>query len=134
MRLGNGPRRTTLTFKQPIRGMVVCAANAPAAIKNQALRAFHASGWRPHLSDSLQGFVDLHQPSGLVIHDCTLHQKSEKHWVLLPGKPQIEDGRRRIDPATGDALYTPVVEIPDRATREGFTAEALAAVDRLLRQ
>jgi len=60
-----------------------------------------ASGWRPHLSGSLRGFFTLELPSGLIINDLTLHEKDGKRWVGLPGKPQIEDGRHRVDPATG---------------------------------
>lgn len=70
--------------------------------------------------------------SGLVINDCTLHEKDDRRWIGLPGKPQIEDGRQRTDPATGKGLYTPVIEIPDRDARSKFQELALAAVDRLL--
>jgi hypothetical protein len=93
---------------------------------------FRASGWRTLLSGTLQGFITLTLPSGLVLNDCTLHQKGNRRWIGLPGKPKLEDGRHRIDPATGKRLYTPVVEIPARAVRDKFRAQALAAVDRLL--
>jgi hypothetical protein len=50
----------------------------------------------------------------------------------LAGKPQLDaEGRQRIDPETGKRLYTPVVEIADKARRDRFQAEALAAVDKL---
>jgi hypothetical protein len=90
-----------------------------------------ASGWRPHLSGSLQGFCNLRLPSGICLNDLTLHQKGDRRWVGPPGKPQIEDGRVRIGEG-GKKLYTPVVEIPDRAIRDLFTAEALVAIDRTL--
>jgi hypothetical protein len=91
-----------------------------------------ASGWRSVLSGSLQGFFDLQLPSGLVLNGCMLHERDGNRWVGLPGKAQIEDGRQRLDPKTGRPAYTPVVEIPDRAVRDKFTEQALAALDRLL--
>jgi len=109
----------------------VSGRNAPDAPVKQA---FRASSWRPHLSGTLQGFFRLQLPSGLIISNLTLHQKGDKRWVGLPGIPQIEDGRHRVDPATGKGLYTRALEISDRQRRDKFTEQALAAIDRLLRQ
>jgi hypothetical protein len=93
-----------------------------------------ASNWRPLDRHSLQGFVTLTlEPSGIVLHDCTLHGKGDREWIGLPGKPQVDrDGQPRKDPATGKALYIPVVSIPDKAARERFQTAALAAVRQLL--
>jgi hypothetical protein len=95
------------------------------------MRAFD---WRSHTANTLQGFFNLELPSGMVIHDLTLHEQGNRRWVGLPGKPQLdEDGQHRKDPATGKKLYAPVIEIRSRARRGSFTREALAAVDRMLR-
>jgi hypothetical protein len=100
--------------------------------KTMTAAAFTASGWRPMVSGSMQGFVTLRLPSGLQINDCTLHQKGDRRWIGLPGKPQIDsDGKVRTGDG-GKKLYTPVNEIPDRAARDKFNELALAAVDRLL--
>jgi hypothetical protein len=81
-----------------------------------------------------RGFFNLRLASGICINDLTLHERGDRRWVGLPGKPQIDaEGRQRIG-ENGKKLYTPVVEIPDRATRNNFTEQALAAVDRMLRQ
>jgi hypothetical protein len=92
-----------------------------------------ASGWRAHTAGTLRGFFDLLLASGLKLNGCTLHEQGDRRWIGLPGKPQIEDGRHRKDPTTGKGLYTPAAEIPAREVRDKFTAEALAAVDRMLR-
>src|SRR3954451_5576845 len=93
-----------------------------------------ASDWRPMQRNSLQGFVTLKlEPSGIVLHDCTLHQKDGREWIGLPGKPQMDrEGQQRKDPNTGKVLYTPVVEISDKTQRERFQQAALAAVHELL--
>jgi hypothetical protein len=91
-----------------------------------------ASGWRPHSSGSLQGFFNLRLASGLCINDPTLHEKNGSRWVSFPGKPLLDsDGRHRVDEKKA---YVAILEISDRATRDRFNAEALAAVDRMLRQ
>jgi hypothetical protein len=93
-----------------------------------------ATDWAPCERNTLKGFFILRLVSGLVLHGCTLHRHpAGREWVGQPGKPQLDaDGRQRRDPDTGKALYTPIVEIPDRQARERFQAAALAAVHALL--
>lgn len=93
-----------------------------------------AKDWRPHASNTLLGFVTLRlSPSGIVLHDCTLHEKNGQRWISLPGRPQLDaEGRHRIDPSTSKKPYTAIVEIAGKAEREQFQRAALAAVDRLL--
>ena len=93
-----------------------------------------ATDWRPVTKNTLRGFLTLKlAPSGLVLKDCSLHEKGDKRWIGLPSKPQLDsDGRQRKDAATGKPLYTPSVEIVGKAERERFQEAALAAVDRLL--
>src|SRR6516164_3949771 len=92
-----------------------------------------ASNWRPVQKNTLQGFCTLTiEPGGIVLHECSLHEKAGKRWIGLPGKPQLDrDGQQRKDPTTGKTLYTPIVEIA-KATRERFQAAALEAIDQLL--
>jgi hypothetical protein len=72
------------------------------------------------------------EPTGIALHECSVHEKAGKRWVGLPGKPQIDrEGQQRKDPKTGKALYTPIVEIA-KSTRERFQAAALEAIDKLL--
>lgn len=84
--------------------------------------------------NTLRGFVDLAlSPSGLVLRECSLHEKDGKRWIGLPSKPQIDsEGRHRKDATTGRPLYSPVVEIAGKEERERFQRAALAAVDKLL--
>jgi hypothetical protein len=92
-----------------------------------------ASNWRPVVKNTLLGFCTLTiEPGGIALHECSLHEKSGKRWVGLPGKPQTDrSGQPRKDPATGKGLYTPIVEI-SKATRERFQTAALEAIDKLL--
>jgi hypothetical protein len=91
-----------------------------------------ASAWRPHSSGSLQGFFNLRLASGLRINDMTLHQKGASRWCGLPAKPLLDsDGRHKVGD-NGKKAYVKILDFVDRDVRDQFTAEALAAVDRML--
>ena len=88
-----------------------------------------ASDWRAHERNTHEGFVSLTLPSGLVIHGCSLHVKNRQEWVALRGKAQLDrDGQLRKDPNGKQ----PVVDIPDRHTRDRFQRAAIAAVHQLI--
>jgi hypothetical protein len=93
-----------------------------------------ASDWRPVERNTLRGFCTLTlDPSGVVLHECSVHERDGKRWVGLPGKPQLDaEGRHRIDPATGKKAWAPIVEITGKAERERFQKAAVAAIDRLI--
>lgn len=87
-----------------------------------------ASNFRPLQKNTLQGFFDLTLQSGMCIKECSWHKSTDKEWIGLPGKPQLDrDGNVRRDP-NGKIIYTATVTIDDRATRERFMAQALQAV------
>jgi hypothetical protein len=92
-----------------------------------------AVNFRERVRHTLKGFFDIELANGLMLKDCSYHERDGKRWVLLPSRAQIHpEGRHATDPATGKKLYISVVEIKDRGRRERFQAEAMAAVDRLL--
>ena len=68
--------------------------------------------------------------SGMVLHDCQLLESNGKRWIGLPGKAQLDaDKNVKKDATTGKVAYTPTVSIPDRARRDAFSAQPLAAID-----
>jgi hypothetical protein len=80
-----------------------------------------AVNFRKHVKNTHQGFFDLELPSGLMLKDCSLHEKDGKRWIGLPGKAQIDsESRHATDPNTGKKLYISVVEIRNRERREVF--------------
>jgi hypothetical protein len=93
-----------------------------------------ASEWREVIRNTLRAFLTLSlSPSGIVLRECSYHERDSTRWVGLPSKPRIDsEGRHCIDPATGKRLWSPIVEIRGKAERERFQAAALAAVDKLL--
>jgi hypothetical protein len=80
-----------------------------------------ARDWKRVEKNTLQGFVTLETPSGLVLKEVSLHQRESNRWIGLPAKPWT-----RADGTTG---WTPMVEFKDQATRQAFQVLALAAID-----
>jgi hypothetical protein len=89
--------------------------------------------WKLHRNPAgtMLGFLSIELPSGLIINNLRLMVgPAGKHWIGLPTVKQIDtDGTPKLD-ENGKPLWSPVVEIPDRHTRERFTALILDAVRR----
>jgi hypothetical protein len=79
--------------------------------------------FRPYQKNTLQGFADLHfVRTGIVIHDCCLHQKGDRRWISFPARPyEDKDGKTQ---------WAAMVEFAEGATaaREQFQQQAVAAV------
>ncbi|MGA8760157.1 MAG: hypothetical protein WB611_28325, partial [Stellaceae bacterium] len=92
-----------------------------------------ASDWRAVEKATLRGFFTLALPSGLIIKDCSVHEKNGRRWVGFPARVQVDiEGRVRRDPATGKVLYAQVIDIAGREQRDRFQVAALTAIDEML--
>jgi DNA-binding cell septation regulator SpoVG len=84
-------------------------------------RELLVTSWKAVEKNTLRGFVSFTLPSGLVIHNVSLHEKNGVRWIGLPGRRYTKDD--------GTASYSPVVEFANNDAREHFRAAALRAVD-----
>jgi hypothetical protein len=89
-------------------------------------RAVKLTGWRPLHRNTLRGFVSIELAIGLQITDIAVHSKGERSWVGLPARPQLEDGRHRVDPTTGKPVYTAVLVWKSRAIADQFSTAVLS--------
>jgi hypothetical protein len=85
---------------------------------------FVASDWRPMPKNTLLGFCSITLPSGMRIKECTVHEKSGKRWVSLPGKPWTKQ-----DGTTG---YVSILDFSTLEQKNRFQKLALEAVDALI--
>jgi DNA-binding cell septation regulator SpoVG len=85
-------------------------------------RDFLITSWKAHRKNSLQGFLSITLPSGLVVHNCTLHERNGVRWTGLPSRQYAKDD--------GTPAYAPVVEFSSNDAKKRFEAAALAAIDR----
>jgi hypothetical protein len=85
---------------------------------------FAISNTKKVVKNSLRGFFDVQLPSGLKLNGCMLHEKEGRRWSGLPSREYVKPD--------GSKSWAPIVEIPDRADRDKFTAGFLPLVERAL--
>ncbi len=80
--------------------------------------------------NSLKGTFDLELASGLTIVGAMLMLSGERNWISFPGIPQYtKDGDSfKALMKDGKQVYKPTITIPDRATRDKFNEQVLAAL------
>ena len=78
--------------------------------------------WKPFRKGSLRGFASIELPNGLRIIDAPVLTTNGKSWAGLPCKPQLVDGKQRID-GNGKPLYQPVIEWRSKDLRDQFSAK-----------
>jgi hypothetical protein len=89
-------------------------------------------GWRPVHKNSLRGFVSARLPSGMVVHDISIHvHDSGKRWAGPPSKPQINKDGVALRDDRGKVKYVPIIEFDPKPLRDKFSD---AIVDALLRE
>jgi len=76
--------------------------------------------WKPYSKNTLVGFLSLELPSGLIIHNVMLHERSNSRWVTMPAREYQKDGEK---------TWMPLIEFADKETREAFQERALEAID-----
>lgn len=84
--------------------------------------------WKPmRRGESLRGFLTLVLPSGMQLHECTLHQRETgARWIGLPAK--------QFTKPDGTVQWTRIVDFTEQTTYSNFQRQALKAVDGYLAQ
>jgi hypothetical protein len=84
---------------------------------------FEVIEFRPRRKgESLQGFLILRLPSGLTLHDCTLHQRAGgARWIGLPARSYTKQD--------GSTAWAHIVDFADKDAHAEFQRLAKAAVD-----
>ncbi len=85
--------------------------------------------WTPRPKNTMRGFAVVRLSSGLTIHDIAIHTGHGRSWVSLPSRPMLgADGAAKRDDA-GKIKYVPILEWPDRATADRFSAAVIDAIE-----
>jgi hypothetical protein len=98
--------------------------NAKPAAGNGGQRSITVADWKPRIQNTLRGFLSVTLPSGMMIHNLTVHEKGESRWVGLPAREWTN--------VEGLTQYAKLIEFADRATAKRFRDEVLAALDKHL--
>jgi|SRR5215470_6287883 len=78
--------------------------------------------FRSYTKGTLQGFFTVGLPSGMVIHDFSLHVNGRSRWVGPPSK--------RYAKKDGTEAFEPLVQFSSRQAADRFRDLALAALDK----
>lgn len=91
---------------------------------SQVKPAIKVSGWRCcKRGKSLQGFLTLRMPDGMLLHECSWHQRQDgAKWFGLPA--------RQYTKQEGTTAWVRLVDFADKAAHARFQDLALSAVDR----
>lgn len=85
-----------------------------------------ARNFKAFSKNTLKGFVDIVLPdAGIVILQCSWHEKNGSEWISAPGKPFT-------DRNTGETRYANIVEWTGPDAKREFQEAAVKAIYRLL--
>jgi len=85
---------------------------------------FEVSNWRPHPKNTLQAFLNLSLPSGMILNGCSYHRKNASRWIGVPSQKFIKED--------GSASYSPIIDFTSDDAYRRFQEQAVAAVDMYL--
>jgi hypothetical protein len=89
--------------------------------------------WRPVERGTLIGFARVKvEPWHLVFDGCAVHKKSDRRWVALPARPQIDKDGQALRDESGKVKYAPALWFSDRTVSDRFSASVIAALDRFV--
>jgi hypothetical protein len=89
----------------------------------QATQIVVSEGRPLRKGESLQGFLTLRLPSGLTLHDCTLHERANgARWIGLPARSYTQ--------RDGTPAWARLVDFASKVAQARFQRLAKDAVDK----
>ena len=85
---------------------------------------FRVTEYRAFKKNTLEAFVTVETPSGLIISGITYHRKNASRWVSMPAQSY-----QKQDQSTG---WKPIVDFKSKEARNRFQRAALDAIDSYL--
>jgi hypothetical protein len=86
------------------------------------------SDFKPIQAGAMRGFADVHLPSGMILHRCSIFAKDDKTWAAPPSKQVIGRDGTVQKTADGKTRYEPTVSFVDRATQERWSGAVIEAL------
>lgn len=94
----------------------------PATTVPRPKAQIEISNWKPLVKNTLKGFFSLTLPSGMILHDCMLHEKNQSRWISLPARPWTDN--------QGKTQFARFIEFSTPEIETHFKNQVLAALDR----
>ncbi|PWT80802.1 MAG: hypothetical protein C5B58_10930 [Acidobacteria bacterium] len=77
--------------------------------------------WRPFQKNTLQGFVRIELPSGLILNHVAIHEQGASRWICPPAR----EWKNR----DGVKAYAKFIEFTSRTVGDRFRDAVLGALD-----
>src|SRR4051812_23935601 len=84
--------------------------------------------WKPRRQNTLVGFAVVRLPSGMKLHDVSVHIMGTKAWASPASKPQIDRNGAAIRGDDGKIKYLPVVSFETKAISDKFSIGVIEAL------
>jgi hypothetical protein len=79
--------------------------------------------------NSLRGFARVRMPSGVIYHDCAVHQRGSIRWASPASKPMIGAYGTQMRGADGKAAWQPIISFVSKEVRDQFSRAIVAAIE-----
>lgn len=90
--------------------------------------AITISEWKPLHRATLRGFLTVHLPSGMNLHEVSVHTRDGVWWVMPASKAMLSKDGTALRDENNKIRYTQIISFTSRATRDRFIEEVLAAL------
>jgi hypothetical protein len=87
----------------------------------------HDSDWKPLQRNTLRGFLTAHLPSGMNLHDISVHCRDGTWWASPASKPSLGADGTAMRDADGRIRYSPIVSF-EKTARQRFSNAIIAAL------
>lgn len=91
--------------------------------------AFKVTDLKRVRTGALVGFCDVHLPSGMILHRCSIFAKEDKAWASPPAKQVLGRDGSVQKSANGKTRYEQTVSFADRATQERWSNAVIEAIN-----
>lgn len=90
------------------------------------------TNWKPMDRNSLRGFLSAQFPSGLIVHEVSVHASNGKVWASPPSKPLIDGtSGNALRDGDGKIRYVPLIAFSDKSLRDRWSKAVVEAVLRV---
>jgi hypothetical protein len=83
--------------------------------------------WKPLQRNTLRGFLTARLPSGMNLHDVSVHYQDGTWWVAPASKPLLGADGTALRDADGKIRYSPIVSF-EKAARSRFSNAIIVAL------
>ena len=86
------------------------------------------SDWKPLCRNTLRGFLTAHLPSGMTLHELSVHYRGGAWWVTPPGKPMLGQDGTALRDGAGKIRYVTIIDFEPTAARQRFSTAIIDAL------